>query len=99
MGGKRAKKNPTLRRVGFVGLALERAVRWLVVGVAILLERDRTLNVIGKGMRFDKIATRQIFVTLYQVSMRNLREFAPIFDDVSVEKRFDAVVDTPVIFG
>jgi hypothetical protein len=65
-------------------LGLERATWWLVVGVAVFLKRNFPFNVIRKCVRFDEIASRQIFVALRQVSMRNLREFAPVFDDISI---------------
>ena len=57
------EKGHALRR-GLGWLVLDRASRWLVVGVAIRLKRDFAFDVIGKGVRFHRSASRQIFVTL-----------------------------------
>ena len=81
---KEAKKKATLCGRGLGWLVLDRAARRLVIAIAVFLKRDFPFDIIRKGVRFDEIASRQIFVTLRQVPMRYLCKFAPVFDDVSV---------------
>ena len=85
MGRKEAKKKAALCGRGLcLFMALDCSAWWLVVAVAVFLKRDLAFDIVRKGVRLHEIAMRQIFVTLRQILVRNLRKFAPVFDDVSI---------------
>ena len=60
------------------------SVRWLVVGVAILLKRDLAFNVVCKCIGSYTVTPRQTCVIIAQTSMRYLRQGFLVFDNISV---------------
>ncbi len=67
------------------------SVRWLVVGVAVLLERDLAFNVIGKRSGAHAITSCQACVSIPQRIVRYLRQGFLVFYDIAVQERFNAV--------
>jgi len=72
-------------------LALERATWRLMIRVAVFLKRNRILNVIGKRSGPHTVTPRQTCVTVAQSFMRRLCKDFLVFNDISIQERFNSV--------
>jgi len=72
-------------------LALERALRWLVVGVAVFLKRNFAFNVVGKRSGPHTVTPCQPCVIIPQSSVWGLGQGFLVFNNISIQERFDAV--------